>query len=67
MTVFALIDANAVGVSTLSIEPVCLADAGGQALIGKYLKFAAQSDVDDFVHGHAPVVFPMHPGNQVHQ
>ena len=67
MTVFALNDANAVGVSTLSVAPVCLADAGGQALIGKYLQLAAQSDVDDSVHGHAPVVFTMHPGNQVHQ
>lgn len=61
MTVFALNDANAAGVATLSVEPVCLADAGGQALIGKYLQLTTQSDVDDFVHGHAPVVFPMHP------
>ncbi len=38
MTVFAFNDANAAGVSMLSIEPVRLVDAGGQAVIGKYAK-----------------------------
>lgn len=58
MTVFAFNDGNAAGVATFSVEPVCLADTGGQALVGKYPKFAAQGDVDDFVHGHAPGCFP---------
>lgn len=50
MTVFALNDAHAAGESALGVEPVCLVDAGGQAFIGKYLKFAAQGDVNYFVH-----------------
>jgi len=37
MAVFAFNDANYAGVSTLSVEPVCPVDTGGQTVIGKYL------------------------------
>ncbi|WP_460128182.1 hypothetical protein [Pseudomonas sp. S3_A09] len=67
MTAFAFNDANAAGVSMLSVEPVCLMEAGGQAVIGKYLQFAALGDVNDFVHGPAPVVFPLPTALDGHQ
>ncbi|WP_164699540.1 hypothetical protein [Pseudomonas sp. BRG-100] len=50
VAVFALNDTNAVGESTLNVEPVCLGDAGGQALVGKHLQLTAPCDVNYFVH-----------------
>jgi hypothetical protein len=50
MAVFALNYAHATGVATLSVEPVCLADAGIQVFIGKHLQLSVQGDVKDLVH-----------------
>jgi hypothetical protein len=53
MAIFQLNYAHATGESTLSVEPVCLADAGVQVVVGEDLQLTAQGYVKDLVHRFA--------------
>jgi hypothetical protein len=64
MAVCALNNTNATGESTLSVEPVRLSNAGGQALVRKHLQLTMPCDVNYFVHRLALGCHPKQPSQE---